>query len=509
MHIVAYLNSWFLANTKRKQNGKHGIRQRDVEDLATDIFDRFRDGEESLMLDYQPSGSNHAIKVAISSPSILWLQQKEPDPKSPRSRELCKKLVADTQKTRMSAKKPPRPSSDYKRFVTSAGNEHCFRLPFRSSNPSQLLDCDMQSTEIRTLRHRGGSNGDVDCPASRYFEHSLRDTLGKNPIIINGDDVNTLMPERWLNDSIINFWMRWISTPRSPNNDDMTSQVHVFSSYFLSNIMLNSYSAKMKRWIRKRKINIFEKKLLLFPFHGINHWSLVAVYNPRLIKQTSRRWGDPTYSNEVSCMIHFDSLGAASPHSGRDIAWAVRLVLNSEWDDHCNDTLDKTSRPFTHRCLPLISAKVVRQENGFDCGVFTCRYAFNAIELLRKRLTMSDVQNKLKCFVSEDPLFNFTGGDITRMRIEIHNMLGAITEQFRLHVGDASAAAAHEHDDVAVNLFDDSDSDDDDDDVAIITNNDNDNSSDCSGSIWSLGSGELTPDEDLMYDSSGKLLPSS
>lgn len=82
MHIVAYLNSWFLANTKRKQNGKHGIRQRDVEDLATDIFDRFRDGEESLMLDYQPSGSNHAIKVAISSPSILWLQQKEPDPKS-------------------------------------------------------------------------------------------------------------------------------------------------------------------------------------------------------------------------------------------------------------------------------------------------------------------------------------------------------------------------------------------------------------------------------------------
>jgi len=508
---VAYLNSWFLANTKR-QHGRHGIRQHDVQDLATDIIDRFQDGEESLLLEYQPSGSNHAIQVAISSPDILWLQNNDPDPKSPRSRQLCKKLVADTLKTRTSAKKPPRPSSDYKIFVTAAGNEHCFRLPFRSSNPSQLLDCDMQSTEISTLR--GGSNSNVDRPTSRYFEHSLRDILGKNPIIINGADVNTLMPGRWLNDSIINFWMRWIGTPRSPNNDDMASQVHVFSSYFLSNVMLNSYSKELKRWLRKRKINIFEKKLLLFPFHGVGHWSLVAVYNPGLIKQTSRRWGDATYSNEVSCLIHFDSLGVGSPHSGRDIAWAVRLVLNSEWDHHCNTTLDKTSRPFTHRCLPLISAKVVCQDNGFDCGVFTCRYAFNAIELLKKRLTMSDVQNKLKHFILEDPLFNFTGSDITRMRTEIHNMLGSITEQFRLH-GDSSAevtpaeAAAR---DVAVNLFDDSDSDDDDDDddvVGAFTNNDNDHSSDCSGSVWSLSSGELTPDEDLMYDSSGKLLPSS
>ena len=184
-HVVAYLNSWFLANTKR-QHGRHGIRQHDVQDLATDIIDRFQDGEESLMLEYQPSGSNHAIQVAISSPDILWLQKKEPDPISPRSRQLCEKLVTDTQKMMMSAKKPSRPSSDYKIFVTAAGNEHCFRLPFNSSNPSRLLDCDMQSTEISTLR--GGSNSNVDRPTSRYFEHSLRDILGKNPIIINGSD---------------------------------------------------------------------------------------------------------------------------------------------------------------------------------------------------------------------------------------------------------------------------------------------------------------------------------
>ncbi len=528
-HIVAYLNSWFLAHNLKNGHGRHGIPQHHINDLSADIYERFQDGEVSLTLDYKPSGLNHAIQVAISSPDILWLQRNDPNPKSPRTQQLCRKLVDDTlkPKTRTSAKKPPRPSAktkrpsrpsaEYDKFVTAAGNEHCFSLPFRSSNPSRLLECDMHSTEICTLRLQmvqGGNNGNgsIDSSACRYFEHSLRDNLGKNPIIINGSDVNTLMPGRWLNDSIINFWMRWIGTPRSPNNDDMASQVHVFSSHFLSSVMLNNYSSDLKRWLRKRKINIFEKKLLLFPFHGVSHWSLVAVYNPRLIKQTSRRWGDATYSKEVACMIHFDPLGVVSPHSGRDIAWAVRLVLNSEWDYHCNDTLDKTSRPFTHRCLPLISAKVVRQQNGFDCGVFTCRYAFNAIELLRKPLTMSDVQNKLKCFVSEDPLFNFTGGDITRMRIEIHNMLGAITEQFRLNAGESSAVVtqADAHDDVVVNLFDDSDSDDEDDDVVAYTNNDEDHSSKCSGSVWSLGSGELTPDEDLMYDSSGKLLlPSS
>jgi len=455
-------------------------------------------GEESVFINFTPTRSNINIPVTISASGVLWLRKMDPDPSSPNTHQLCKRLVADTSKSTASTQSPQRlQSQGYQTFVN--GNGHCFSLPFTSTDPSQLLSCGMYSTEI--VNHCNGSNN------GNYFWHSLRDTIGTNPIIINGMDVRTLLPGTYLNDSVINFWIRWISIPQSP--DDFASQVQVFSSHFLSGVLSNNYSSDMKRWLRK--IKIFDKKLLLFPFHAVNHWSLVAVFNPSLIKQTSKRWGDASYTNEVCCMVHLDPLGNETLHDGKDIAWAIRTVLNSEWDRHHNTTLDRTSRPFTHRCLPLITPKVVGQDNSFDCGVFTCRYAFNCIQLLKKPLKMSDLHNKLTHYVSEDPLFGFSGEDITRMRVEIHNMLRSITEQYRSNRDtSADSPAASDIHDEAVNLFADTDSDsdgeDDDDDVAFITG---DHSSDCSGSVWSFGSdNELMHDEDddepLVYESTGE-----
>eukprot|EP00984_Skeletonema_dohrnii_P016047 scaffold7043_cov92-Skeletonema_dohrnii-CCMP3373.AAC.1 len=154
-HIVAYLNAWFLANTKRNRNGKHGICQQDVQDLANDIIDRMETGEESFLFDFRPTGSNNNIQVAVSSSDMLWLQKMDPDPSSPKSRQLCKGLVADTSESMAGAQKSSSPApGDYRTFVT--GNEHCFTLPFLSTNPSQLLACGIHSTEISN--HRDGSN---------------------------------------------------------------------------------------------------------------------------------------------------------------------------------------------------------------------------------------------------------------------------------------------------------------------------------------------------------------
>eukprot|EP00985_Skeletonema_marinoi_P026038 scaffold19800_cov87-Skeletonema_marinoi.AAC.1 len=213
-----------------------------------------------------PSGARPGpdIQVAISSPGILSLQQI--DPSSPGFRVACKGLIDDTMKKVASGQpllKRSEPTSQYKTFIV--GNEHCFTLPFRSTS-RHFLSCDEHSSVIHT--RRGGSNGD-SC-TSKYFENSLHDTIGKELIIINGMDVNTLMPDKWLNDAIVNFWIKWVSVPRSPN--DLASKVHVFSSHFLSSVLTNNYSPGLKRWLRK--INIFEKKLLLFPFHGAGHWSL-------------------------------------------------------------------------------------------------------------------------------------------------------------------------------------------------------------------------------------------
>ncbi len=498
------MNAWFLANTKRNGHGKHGISSHDIQDLANDIIDRIQGGDESLSLDFSPSGSNATIPVTIKASDVLWLQKMDPDPLSPVTKQQCKRLVRNTMKSLQKCSRPA--LVGYQTFVT--GNEHCFSLPFLSTNPSHLLSCCVHSTEL--LSYLEDSSGS-------YFWNSLRDTIGSNPIIINGMDVRTLLPEQWLNDSIVNFWIRLIGIPHT--SSCLSSRVHVFSSHFLSGVLLNGYSSDLRRWLRK--INIFSKKLLLFPFCGSGHWSLTAVFNPSMIKQTSRRWGDASYSNEVTCMVHFDSLGTNTIHNGSDIAWAIRTVLNEEWDRHYNTTLDKTSRPFSHRCLPLLSPKVPQQSNSFDCGVYTCRFAFNAIQLLKVRLTMNDIHNKLRSCVSDDPLFDFSGDDITRMRVQIHALLQAITEHYNSHQAtsaDSTTATVTDGHDVAMNLFtefnssndseidcDDDDDDDDDDDVVLISN---DHSSDGSGSEWSCGSDELMMDDDepLMYECSGEFI---
>lgn len=103
----------------------------------------------------------------------------------------------------------------------------------------------------------------------------------------------------------------------------------------------------MKKFLKN--VNIFEKKIVMFPVHLASHWSLVAVLNPNLIKQTKARFGDTTYSKDVTAMIHLDSLGSGTLHNRREIAQAVRNVLNAEWRRHHDDALDRFEMPFSHR----------------------------------------------------------------------------------------------------------------------------------------------------------------
>lgn len=374
----------------------------------------------------------------------------------------------------------------YQPFV--AGRLHCFTLPFRTTSAS-LRGCDCLCRELSLIHPL--NNLRQDPHLSEYFESALFDKFKHDTLVINRDDAEKLKPNQCLNDSIINMWLRWLTTPR--RLDDPVADVYVFSSHFLTNILLNTYTTKMQRWLKRH--NIFQKKLLLFPFHSNHHWSLAAVLNPRLICQTRRRWGDESYTGEVASLIHLDPLQTGSPHNKRDIAWAIRSVLNTEWDKHFNTTLDKTSRPFTHRSMPLLSPRIFGQDNNVDCGVFTCKYAACLIQsALSKPIKMVDIMDRLDCFITKESAFQFNKEDIKRMRVELYNLLQSITHLFW------NQRRVMEHDG---NLSSDNDSDDS--DVEIIDDPIGDDSTNTSGSRWSYDS-DLDSDEEevLVFEDGGK-----
>jgi len=148
--------------------------------------------------------------------------------------------------------------------------------------------------------------------------------LGRDHYITIGkEDVGRLEPGQFLNDTLIDFWMKWIS------RKDITieSNFHFFSSYFFTTLMDEGVNA-VTSWTAKRNINIFEKKFIFIPINESLHWSLCTIVNPSSVEnvnRTEQELLDDEY--EIPCILFMDSLNT---HKKVRVAKRVREWLNSE-----------------------------------------------------------------------------------------------------------------------------------------------------------------------------------
>eukprot|EP00729_Bicosta_minor_P001597 gene1597-28505_t len=181
----------------------------------------------------------------------------------------------------------------------------------------------------------------------------------------------------WLNDKVINVFMKMINVRSAENIDDSENtddaggtakkkkkkkkkkktkkrsggkekeilNVHAFSTFFYNKLKGHGIDG-VKRWTKK--VKLFQKEMLLIPLH-INgtHWVLVAV-----------NLKDKTFG-------YYDSLGG----SGGSYISAIKTYLHEEaklrgvkWD--------KSEWKSNPRVSPL-----PQQLNLYDCGVFLCRFA--------------------------------------------------------------------------------------------------------------------------------------
>ena len=348
-HVILFVSTWLRMVLGVEQLRDRGIVNKEIKNQSASACSQLQDGHREARLQFSAkrssstsAGAKIVVIVIVTLASILAIM-KFPV-KSTIAHTCCDNMV----KTGIQYQEIEAPPSSEKLFqrsfapVVSDRNAKCFVLPFKSDNQS-LLSADQCSADLSSRLIKLVSNQDESL--SGYFENSLKDSIGGKYLTIHGMDLDTLRPQQCLNDAVLNFWFKWVTTPRSPQ--DTSSQVYVCSTYFLPGVLAEGYNSRYQKWLKK--VNLFEKKLVIFPVHLGHHWSLVAVINPGLIKQTKARWGDTSYTGDVTAMIHLDSLGSSSVHDKEQLGSAVRDVLNKEWDRHNNDALDKTDRPFTHR----------------------------------------------------------------------------------------------------------------------------------------------------------------
>ncbi|CAH7688000.1 expressed protein, partial [Phakopsora pachyrhizi] len=180
-------------------------------------------------------------------------------------------------------------------------------------------------------------------------------------------DLERLLPTRWLNDEIINFYGVMINRRSKAYSDKIVSRrngfaykrVHCFSSFFYEKYSSDGFEG-VKRWTKN--IDLFLLDMIFFPINLNNsHWSL-GVINIRSKK-----------------FEYYDSLYRSD---GFEILSKLRSYLVEEHMQKRKKQLDlKDWSNYKHPRVP-------KQENSFDCGVFLCQF----MESLRGKYGYDDVE---------------------------------------------------------------------------------------------------------------------
>ncbi|XP_016424268.1 sentrin-specific protease 6 isoform X5 [Sinocyclocheilus rhinocerous] len=120
----------------------------------------------------------------------------------------------------------------------------------------------------------------------------------KGGIAITEDDLNCLEEGEFLNDVIIDFYLRYLVCEQHEKED--ASKCHVFSSFFFKRLTQKDHRrlpgttdlsiqerrhSRVKTWTRG--VNLFEKELIFVPINQMAHWYLAVICFPAKISQTS------------------------------------------------------------------------------------------------------------------------------------------------------------------------------------------------------------------------------
>lgn len=181
--------------------------------------------------------------------------------------------------------------------------------------------------------------------------------------------ISVLKTGTWLNDEVINFFFNLLEERnnriRSEGNRKIPKCGFMNSFFYTKLADGGNYNYKnVKRWTKKKKLDIFDLDLFLFPVNLNNtHWCIgVLDFRNRQIQ-------------------YYDSLGG----SGGYFFDIMKRYLEDEHLDKKGSSLDISSWKGVN------VAGIPRQKNGYDCGMFLCKFADFLSEGLPLEFSQNDI----------------------------------------------------------------------------------------------------------------------
>ncbi|XP_065621187.1 probable ubiquitin-like-specific protease 2A isoform X1 [Quercus suber] len=236
-----------------------------------------------------------------------------------------------------------------------------------------IFDTDSESKEHTFL---GQNDLFISKNYLSHFDEPFKDVFypegDPDAVCISKRDIELLQPERFINDTIIDFYIKHLKNKIQPGEEH---RYHFFNSFFfrkLADLDKDPSSAcegraafqRVRKWTRK--VNLFTKDYIFIPVNYSLHWSLIVICYPGEVAN----FKDEDIENlpKVPCILHMDSIRG----SHRGLKNIFQSYLCEEWKERHGQTAAEVSSKFLH--LRFVSLELPQQENSFDCGLFLLHY---------------------------------------------------------------------------------------------------------------------------------------
>ncbi|XP_049768592.1 uncharacterized protein LOC126106372 [Schistocerca cancellata] len=158
---------------------------------------------------------------------------------------------------------------------------------------------------------------------------------------ITRGDLATLSGTNWLNDKIVNFYLKLLTERGRQNREP---EVYAYDTFFFPKLIKCGYES-VKKWTRV--VDVFKHDILIIPVHLGTHWCMAAV---DFRKQT---------------LVYYDSMGGEN-----------ESCLKTIWSYLNEECAQRSVEPLSEEIWQIRCAKdIPKQSNNSDCGVFMCKYA--------------------------------------------------------------------------------------------------------------------------------------
>ncbi|XP_016022727.2 uncharacterized protein LOC6740449 [Drosophila simulans] len=203
---------------------------------------------------------------------------------------------------------------------------------------------------------------------------------GTGGLSITIKDYMRLKEGSFLNDIIIDFYLRWLKNNIIP--EGQRDRTHIFSTFFHMRLTTETSPNNTKEPVAKRRhervkkwtrtVNIFEKDFIIIPFNEKSHWILAIICFPNLktsvVNHDVQTPGEDIPIKQPLILI-VDSLESNSRYRHISI---LHDYLNFEYKAKYPK---ERARIFNWDNMPGHIVEVPQQENLTDCGLYLLQYA--------------------------------------------------------------------------------------------------------------------------------------